>query len=143
MRTGRHLRAFAEKVKAIEARKQARERAREAKRAADRAAAKILHCRFCGLVLKRLKREWCDYKCRARAVRYGLNLEQLNRLRDAAGGQCRICELYGMPLVVDLYHGKVRGLLCRRCNSALGLLGNDEGTIKRAAHYVAQCAKRR
>jgi UDP-N-acetyl-D-mannosaminuronic acid transferase (WecB/TagA/CpsF family) len=34
--------------------------------------------------------------------------------------------------------GQVRGLLCGKCNSAIGLLGDDPEVIKAAARYVAK-----
>ena len=43
-----------------------------------------------------------------------------------------------MKLVVDHCHknGQVRGLLCHNCNRALGLLGDDIGSIKNCIEYL-------
>jgi len=43
-------------------------------------------------------------------------------------------------LSVDHCHNtnKVRGLLCSRCNTALGLLKDDENTILNALMYVRE-----
>lgn len=59
---------------------------------------------------------------------------------DAAGGRCAICgEVPDAPLCIDHDHktGRVRGLLCSRCNLALGLVRDDPATLRRAAAYLA------
>jgi hypothetical protein len=73
--------------------------------------------------------------------KYGLTVEQYDAMLEAQGGVCATC---GKPcdrrkrLAVDHAHEtrKVRGLLCERCNLALGLLGEDPETISRMAEYV-------
>lgn len=42
------------------------------------------------------------------------------------------------PLSVDHCHvsGRVRGLLCHRCNTALGLFRDDPEVLKRAIEYL-------
>ena len=74
--------------------------------------------------------------------RYGLSLADFERLCEAQGDRCAICrspETDGWDLAVDHDHmtGKVRGLLCRRCNAGLGLLRDDEQLLRRAADYLA------
>lgn len=44
------------------------------------------------------------------------------------------------PLSVDHNHntGKIRGLLCQNCNSGLGLFGDNEDLLIKAANYIKQ-----
>ena len=74
-----------------------------------------------------------------RAKAYGLTLEQLTALETAADGRCMICRTPVAKLVVDHCHktGRVRGLLCGTCNSAIGYLKDDPEIIRRAADYVS------
>ena len=55
--------------------------------------------------------------------------------------RCLICQERapaGSRLVVDHNHdtGVVRGLLCSRCNTGIGLLGEDPARIIAAAMYL-------
>jgi hypothetical protein len=75
--------------------------------------------------------------------RYGISEEEYKRLLAAQGGVCGIC---GKPpmggrntkhLNVDHSHDNnvVRGLLCHRCNTALGQFGDNlEGVMKVVAY---------
>lgn len=72
---------------------------------------------------------------------YKLTLEKYGRLFFAQCGVCAICSEPAAPdraLVVDHDHdtGKVRGLLCGTCNSAIGLLRDDTEVIVQAALYL-------
>lgn len=81
---------------------------------------------------------------------YGLNVEQYETLLAEQGGVCAIClkpESYidsrtGNPrrLSVDHDHatGKVRGLLCGRCNRMLGYINDDADALDRGAAYLRQ-----
>lgn len=73
---------------------------------------------------------------------YGITAEQYTSLVEQQNNQCAICgknpETY---LAVDHCHrtGKIRGLLCRRCNSAIGLFDENQTTIRNALQYL--CSK--
>jgi 5-methylcytosine-specific restriction endonuclease McrA len=63
--------------------------------------------------------------------RYGLTLEMYAALSESQDHRCAICRVPGLEtkskkLHVDHSHqtGKVRGLLCAKCNVALGVLEN-------------------
>jgi len=61
----------------------------------------------------------------ARRRRYGLEPADYDRLLRAQGGGCLLCGAKPhYPLYVDHHHdsGRVRGLLCARCNTAVGYL---------------------
>lgn len=77
--------------------------------------------------------------------RYGLTLDDYDRMVTEQKGCCAICLGEGvldpgslMRLGVDHDHetGRVRGLLCRPCNRAVGILGDDPSTFERAATYL-------
>lgn len=72
---------------------------------------------------------------------YGMALDEYDVLFAAQGGLCLICSrpVEGeRGLAVDHCHksGKVRGLLCRPCNSALGLFEDSIERMQNAIAYV-------
>jgi hypothetical protein len=73
--------------------------------------------------------------------KYGLSLEEYNEQLDAQGHVCAICHginASGRKLAVDHCHktGAVRGLLCSKCNSALGYLNDDPQHVAAALEYL-------
>ncbi len=71
--------------------------------------------------------------------RFGITLGQYNLMFVAQNGVCAICqEATVRYLSIDHCHrtGKVRGLLCSKCNAAIGFLHDDPRLIERAKHYV-------
>lgn len=79
---------------------------------------------------------------RARTLgQYGMNDTQYQMLLDSQGGVCAICgnsPQVTEKLAVDHCHkgGHVRGLLCRPCNAAIGLLKDDAQIANRAVQYL-------
>lgn len=70
---------------------------------------------------------------------YGLTLEQYDHLVIAQGNACAICrDAFKTTPNVDHDHRtrKVRGLLCKTCNRAIGLLKDAPGVLRRAAEYL-------
>ena len=72
-----------------------------------------------------------------RKYKYGLSPKEYYALVARQGGACAICRKI-KPLCVDHCHltGKVRGLLCRTCNSALGFWGDSPAVVRRALKYL-------
>lgn len=72
-----------------------------------------------------------------RQARYGLSPEAYAQLWKSQGGLCAIC-LTVPPEHVDHDHatGEIRGLLCQRCNMALGLFKDDTEILERAIFYL-------
>lgn len=71
--------------------------------------------------------------------KYGLTEEQYGQMVGNQEGKCLIC--FRVPtdnLVVDHCHetGIVRGLLCRKCNAAIGALDDSPDLLKRAITYL-------
>lgn len=72
--------------------------------------------------------------------KYGLTLAQFEAMLETQGGTCAICEReqIGMNLHVDHCHqtGRVRGLLCSPCNTAIGQFGDDPDRLVAAMQYL-------
>lgn len=87
------------------------------------------------------------------AKNYGLTMVEYNALLRTQGGVCAVCgkdepQARGrtgkqFALAVDHCHktGKVRGLLCQKCNRAIGLLGDDPVLMRRAISYLLRHRK--
>jgi len=74
---------------------------------------------------------------------YGITLRQYEELLIKQGGGCAICKTitmrgHGKHFHVDHCHntGRVRGLLCGPCNSALGFMKDSRELLLRAAEYL-------
>lgn len=79
---------------------------------------------------------------RARLKKYGISEEQKSALLKLQEHQCPICERFLAEQTapsIDHCHvtGSVRGVLCRRCNSALGLFEESPATLERALEYLS------
>src|SRR5439155_14116970 len=73
--------------------------------------------------------------------KYGITLEDYDRMLAEQVGVCAICgrqPTKGISLHVDHHHGSsaIRGLLCFRCNNAVGDFGDDPNALRRAADYI-------
>ena len=73
--------------------------------------------------------------------KYGMTIEQYDLLLSKQGGNCAICGRKPRPdisLHLDHDHdsGRVRGVLCFRCNSALGDFDDDANLLQQALAYV-------
>jgi hypothetical protein len=80
---------------------------------------------------------------------YGLDYETFAELTESQGGVCAICgqppKTASQPLFVDHDHatGDVRGLLCRTCNTGLGMLGDTVDGLNAALSYLARYQAKR
>jgi len=72
-----------------------------------------------------------------RQRKYGLTTEQYQEMAQAQGNKCAICQVE-KPLVIDHDHGtgKVRGLVCTPCNTALGQFGDTVEGLQNAISYL-------
>jgi len=115
---------------------------------------RTLRCSIC----KQLKSSHLFYKCRSekngysytckacivirnRSNNYGITSDFVDTLISYQNGKCPICnKLLGNKFVVDHDHitNKVRALLCRKCNCALGLLNDSPALLRSAASYLEQ-----
>lgn len=80
--------------------------------------------------------------------KFGIELDEYNNLLKKQGGLCAICkrpeqacvEGRSKYLAIDHCHttGRNRGLLCSRCNIAIGNFGDSIETLKSAIRYLQQ-----
>ena len=87
----------------------------------------------------RNKKYATDGKNRRLVQRYGITIEDYNRILAEQKGLCAICG--NVPTTrfhVDHDHatGKVRGLLCVACNMALGLFKDNPRLLERSIEYL-------
>lgn len=70
-------------------------------------------------------------------LRYGMTIEQFDKLKENQNGLCLGC-YQDKPLCVDHCHktGKIRGLLCRKCNAVIGLANEDINVVKNIVVYL-------
>ena len=73
---------------------------------------------------------------------YGITTDKYNKMFSDQNGCCAICETHicstGRSLAVDHDHetGKVRGLLCSNCNTALGKFKDNKLILQKAIDYL-------
>lgn len=75
--------------------------------------------------------------------KYGITRAELDVMLEAQGGGCAICGSekpngHGFRLHVDHCHetNRIRGLLCSKCNTMLGLADDDPARLRAAAQYL-------
>ena len=126
----------------------------------------LIPCAECGneFIAKTARSKYCSRPCAMRywrknnperrselnrkhlLLRYGINQDQYDGLLIAQNGRCAICKLppknngrtSSANLHVDHCHktGKIRGLLCTNCNTAIGLLKDSKETLCSAIKYL-------
>lgn len=71
---------------------------------------------------------------------YGISSDDYYKILDGQSGGCAICgkNTNGDMLAVDHDHknGEVRGLLCHRCNTALGLVDDCAEVLRKMIAYL-------
>jgi hypothetical protein len=76
-----------------------------------------------------------------RERRYGITGAAYAALVEKQGGVCALCATRPGPnrLSVDHDHetGRIRGLLCAKCNKALGIFGDSVEGLQRVIEYLA------
>jgi len=77
-----------------------------------------------------------------RRYKYGISVAEYDSMVAEVNGQCPICGSPPKPpftcLAVDHCHasGRVRGVLCHGCNTALGQVQDDPAILRALADYV-------
>lgn len=73
---------------------------------------------------------------------FGITLDDYDKMFNKQEGRCKICNRhrieFNKALAVDHCHatGIIRGLLCRDCNTGLGLFDDNTETLKKAVNYL-------
>jgi hypothetical protein len=76
--------------------------------------------------------------------KYGITLDEYNALRQEQDYKCAICGDHenevGKKMFVDHNHdtGKIRKLLCTKCNVGIGMLKDSAEVLLKAAQYLQE-----
>lgn len=85
----------------------------------------------------RAKDKWTLQK---RCARHGITPEEFWSIYEEQDGACPVCDkpIEAEDSAIDHNHktGEVRGILCKTCNRALGLLGDSPDTMFRGFTYL-------
>lgn len=122
----------------------------------DRSAQRA--CENCGtsLVGRSTASRWCSEKCASKRptrkavarrahlkANYGITEDQFNRLLKVQRARCAVCKSDDPKhskgqWAIDHDHvtGRVRGLLCSKCNTGIGQLRDDPEILTAAARYI-------
>lgn len=99
-------------------------------------------CKECVKAYSKAYHKTDDARHNLLVKRYGITLKHYNDMCEQQDNKCGICNNEDKEkaefLCVDHCHNtnKVRGLLCTRCNRALGQLGDDLESILKVVEYL-------
>lgn len=117
-------------------------------RASDKNNERHIYCKACKKQYDAERKErYADTTMNSYYLRtYGISLNEYNDMLVKQNYVCLICSnqettKHGdkvIKLSVDHNHitGKVRGLLCKKCNAAIAMYNEDEDIIQRAIDYL-------
>lgn len=84
-------------------------------------------------------------KCKSADIKrkFGITLIDFESMITAQQGECLICgvEFWSLNIrdvAIDHDHktGKIRGILCRKCNTGIGMFNDDLKVVKKAVAYL-------
>ena len=84
-------------------------------------------------------KKWKDKnKVRVLATKYNTEISVIKKLLKESNGKCAICGEECSNLHLDHNHktNKVRGFLCRKCNSGLGFFNDNITIVESAIKYL-------
>jgi hypothetical protein len=76
--------------------------------------------------------------------KYGITMKDFDSIYRHQEGKCAICKItllmLGRDTCIDHSHksGKIRGILCAKCNKALGLFADSYNRLLSAAEYIRE-----
>ena len=112
----------------------------------NRTSGRQPYCKECHN--KKTRDKYCSNKMKDYDLKkqYGITLEDYEELFKQQKGCCKICDRHiselnqkhKKNLCVDHCHktGKIRGLLCDKCNRGLGLFCDDKSLLLKAINYL-------
>ena len=113
---------------------------------ANRPSGVQAYCKDCHNAKTRLKDNSYHNRKSSLKKAYGITIDDYNRMFAKQNGCCAICKTHitqlNQPrkkyLCVDHDHhtGKIRGLLCDKCNRGIGLLQDNKEIVSNAYHYL-------
>ena len=90
--------------------------------------------------LERERAQTVKRKALRAAQRYGITIEEYHKLMEQP--TCEICGSTGNAKALHIDHchttGKVRGVLCYKCNQAMGMLEDNIEIIDSMAAYLVR-----
>ncbi len=103
-------------------------------------------CKLCHAMACRQCYKNYDWRVPLYRRLYGMTVADYDRMLASQDGGCAICGTKtrgskpGCRLAIDHDHesGKVRGLLCGDCNTAIGKFRDDPALLEKAAKYIKQ-----
>ena len=109
----------------------------------------VAHCKECNRIAQKERKardqsvyDRIEWPSKLRRI-YGLEIEDYHRMLEQQDHGCAICGTKDpgsrcRNFHVDHCHetGKVRGLLCHKCNRALGLFDDNIQRLENAANYL-------
>lgn len=94
---------------------------------------------------RRQKRNYYNARYKARKT-YGISLEEYRELMHKNDGWCALCleKHEQKEMVLDHDHGTnvLRGVICRKCNTGLGMFGDSPERLALALHYLSRNGKK-
>lgn len=115
-------------------------RNRKVRRTGERFISPRENCRPCERAIDRSaypSRAQGERSRQNRRSRYRLSRDELTSLLSSQGGLCAICHK-APATCIDHEHstGRVRGMLCKHCNTAVGFMSDDSNRLREAAKYL-------
>lgn len=106
-------------------------------------------CKICNTIEKRKWREANQDKNRNTKYlrKFGITLNDVVAIIQQQNNKCAICNInieLGSKTHLDHDHltGKIRGVLCQKCNHAIGLFKDSTKVLKSAILYLEKHAKK-
>ena len=94
-------------------------------------------CISCNDLFTKGNKNYCN-PCKNLWSNYRIRKPEYNKLCEEQDHKCKLCAKE-KKLYVDHCHetGQIRGLLCKDCNSALGILGDNLAGLMKAVEYLS------
>ena len=94
-------------------------------------------CISCGTAFEKINSvsKYCEICKRNPYARYGITIEEAKTMFQKNNGLCLLCDRKAKYIDHDHITGKIRGVLCPRCNTALGAV-EIQGWTEKAHKYL-------